>query len=71
MQHPLGFNNVLSLVKVVISVVKAELNVFKNRLVPKMKLTLSIGQLKLGGNGPSLIDRCQILSPIQQSSIQQ
>ena len=26
---------------------------------------------KLGGNRPSLIDRCQILSPIQQSSLQQ
>ena len=26
---------------------------------------------KLGGNWPPLIDRCQILSPIQQSSMQQ
>ena len=57
---------------------KAELNLLKYRLVPKIKLTLlivlnicRIGQFKIGGNRPSLIDRCQILSPIQQRSMQQ
>ena len=57
---------------------KAELNLFKYCLVPKMTLTLPIvqnicriGQLKMGGNRPTLIDRCQILSTIQQSSMQQ
>ena len=58
---------------------KVVLNLFKNSDVPKMKLNLSIiqnicriGQLKYwGGDRPSLIGRCQILPPIQQSSMQQ
>ena len=57
-------------------IIKAEQNLFNYRLVPKMKLTLPIvqnicriGQFEIGGSRPSLIDRCQILSPIQQSSM--
>ena len=57
-------------------ITKHGLNNFKYHCVPKMKLTqpivqniFGIGQLKLGGNGPSLIDICQILSPIQESSM--
>ena len=58
--------------------IKAELNLFKYHLVPKMKLTVptvqKISELvswRLGGNRPSLIDRYHILSSIQQSSMQQ
>ena len=39
--------------------------------VPIVQNICRIGQLKLGGNRPTLIDRCQILSTIQQSSVQQ
>ena len=60
------------------SLVKVELNLFKHNLVSKIKLTLPfvqnicrIGQLKIEGNILSLIDRCQILLPIQQSPMQQ
>ena len=50
---------------------KAELNLFKYRLVPKVKLLTELVSWKFGGNRPFLIDRYQILSPIQQSFMQQ
>ena len=41
----------------------------QNETLPIDQIIFRIGQLKLGGN--ILIDKCQVLSPVQQSVMQQ